>query len=910
MHLTRACLAGLACLILAQTAVCEPAPSGRLRPWGRYLAEPSGHTTSVLPDGSVLIYGSGHPVHRGGGQAEQTVALRERGHFARPSPGPKLWDAARKGWRRLPPAPECPSAAHFMHTATVLNDGRVLMAGGLCDHPRLLDDPTPHRGHTALSLWDPAKRQWQAAPLLAEARIFHTASLMPDGRVLIVGGAVDPRLTQGTDAWVLSSAEHFSAGAVAPGAGLSQARAKHTATVLGDGRLLVVGGLGGDGRALASVEGWSPTTRAWQVLPPLRTARHSHAATRLSDGRVMVSGGVGVDGQALSSVELWDPRPQTWSDAAELPQALHGHVATQLTSGQVLTTGGTWVSHPGPIPWAWTWHPERPTWQVAGHILPGSLADLSRSSTHITVVARAAGDALVFTPDHILRWEPQVQDPRRTMPLWAAQPSATRLSDGRVMLIGRPERSGGTFDTIAGMWDPVGRLWMEVAPLDGRSRNRASTLQLPSGRVIHVSIDQDINLQCESWVLASQQWQSCGSIHVEHVGYGRVVLGLLPDGRAMAIASTGDVFVLDEQSLTWTAWQAHWSTQGMAYGAPIRTKEALLTVVDPASGKSIETNHAGARFWQGDTDGVLIPRLLWEPGQQRWAYLFIQQVMGVNAQWLPDGCAVSTSPLAVFNPQTGQARAIQDPGLGILPGQAEMVVLPDGTVIVTGVADGARDPGAGFFQGKVTCDGFEPGVVEHDFMSDVVVSDGPAAAGGAASAASSATSASVWQAPLRRLMPSRTGMVLIVGVALLGYALIKTSGLRRVGVGALALLIGLVAYWLHGRQPGSTHATPCHMVGVWSSRQGDRMMRIELKDDGTYVMDPSHTGAGRPGGYTGRWAVQGTRMVWQHDQGGSEDPDVNPILPESDTRFKLVEGNGRHTQYELIRAVPSAHCKP
>ena len=50
-------------------------------------------------------------------------------------------------------------------------------------------------------------------------------------------------------------------------------------------------------------------------------------------------------------------------------------------------------------------------------------------------------------------------------------------------------------------------------------------------------------------------------------------------------------------------------------------------------------------------------------------------------------------------------------------------------------------------------------------------------------------------------------------------------------------------------------------------------------------------------------------MVWLHDQGGYG-PDVNPILPESDTRFTLIEGNGSRTVYELIRAVPSEHCMP
>ena len=102
---------------------------------------------------------------------------------------------------------------------------------------------------------------------------------------------------------------------------------------------------------------------------------------------------------------------------------------------------------------------------------------------------------------------------------------------------------------------------------------------------------------------------------------------------------------------------------------------------------------------------------------------------------------------------------------------------------------------------------------------------------------------------------------------------------------------------------------PCRYVGVWSSRQGALMHRIELKDNGRYAMDGNVAGAGNPSGYTGHWAVQGTSMVWRHEQGSGK-LDINPILPRNDTAFALIEGDGRRTEYELIRAVPSTHCQP
>ncbi len=922
----RACLAGIALFTLALPAMCdsvqpvdaspqaneEPIAFGRLRPFGHYLNRPSGSTATVLPNGSVLIYGAGPWTHSEDSQAAQTMALhgrQQRGYPSSIDPAPKLWDRARRGWSKLPPAPECPEPARYMHTATALPDGKVLMAGGLCDQPKFRDDLTRYKAYTALSLWDAATRQWQAAPLLSEARIFHSANLMPDGSVLIVGGAVDPGLTDTPDALVLSSVEQFSAGRVTPLPGLTKARAKHTATVLGDGSLLVVGGFDDAGHALASAELWSVATRSWQPLPPARVARYSHSATWLPDGRVMVSGGIGADGQILSSVEVWDPKGQTWSDAATLPIPLYGHSAVLLSTGQVLTAGGTWISHRGPIPWAWIWNPANNAWQVAGHTTPNRPSGLAGSSTQITLVARPDGGALVFTPEHIMRWEPTTPDPQRTAPLWREQPSAARLTDDRIMLVGAPESPFGSAPTMARIWDPVARLWADAGTLGKRTWMHDSTLQLPSGRVIHVGVDGDSTMICEAWEKAANRWQPCGSIHVQKEVRGRVRLGLLPGGRAFAIANDEDVLVLDEAHSTWAAWQPQWHTKSMAYGAPIRSQQPLLTIQDAASGQSVGINDEAARFWQDGGSAATRLSLLWESQSQRWAYIFLGRKMGADAQWLPDGCALSTNPLAVFNPISAKVTPLVDPGLGIEPGQAEMVVLTDGTVVAAGVADGAKDPGGGFFQGKASCAGFEPHADDDDYIAGGLAADTPATAPDAAKAASSPSQAIHWRERVMSAMPSRSVLIIVILGALVGYALIKASGSRRMLIGGLALIIGLTALWLQGRLPGSRNATPCKMVGVWSSRQGGQMRRIELKDDGTYAMEDSLLGIDRPGGFTGRWAVRGTKMVWQHDQGGGG-LDVNAILPESDTRFTLIEGNGSRTVYELIRAVTSQHCKP
>ena len=93
---------------------------------------------------------------------------------------------------------------------------------------------------------------------------------------------------------------------------------------------------------------------------------------------------------------------------------------------------------------------------------------------------------------------------------------------------------------------------------------------------------------------------------------------------------------------------------------------------------------------------------------------------------------------------------------------------------------------------------------------------------------------------------------------------------------------------------------PCRFVGEWTSTRDNTSNRITLSDDGRYAMDS----------YTGSWSVRGRDMVWQHDQGPVHDGDINRILPESPTRFTLIEVNGSRTKFERVGALPTEKCKP
>ena len=122
-----------------------------------------------------------------------------------------------------------------------------------------------------------------------------------------------------------------------PASDMTTPRTGHTATLLPDNRVLVAGG--NDGSALSSAELYDPATDTWSGTDSLATARGSHTATRLPDGRVLVVGRY--NNGSLASAELYDPATYAWSAAGSLAVARVGHTATLLPDGRVLVAGGT-----------------------------------------------------------------------------------------------------------------------------------------------------------------------------------------------------------------------------------------------------------------------------------------------------------------------------------------------------------------------------------------------------------------------------------------------------------------------------------------------------------------------------------------------------------------------------------------
>lgn len=261
--------------------------------------------------------------------------------------------------------------ARYFHTATLMKDGKVLVAGGgladggVLNQAELYDSTTgkwvttaslsqPRMGHSATllsggkilvvggwsgsayvasaELYDPSKGTWTVTGSLNQERQYHTATELPDGRVLVAGGW--------NNSFTLTSAELYdpATGRWTVTGSLSQPRDSHTATLLLHGRVLVVGGWGTT-RYLASAELYDPATGRWTAAPQLGLARGYHTATRLKDGRVLVAGGYAESGLPAPAA-LYDPATGLWEELRPLGQARYYHTATLLQDGRVLVSGG------------------------------------------------------------------------------------------------------------------------------------------------------------------------------------------------------------------------------------------------------------------------------------------------------------------------------------------------------------------------------------------------------------------------------------------------------------------------------------------------------------------------------------------------------------------------------------------
>jgi hypothetical protein len=249
----------------------------------------------LLPDGDVLSVG--------GGASEQVFTYHVDDN---------LWS----------PAQSLPGTTRY-HSATLLRDGRVLVAGGI-------DTSDPTKGLALSHLYEPSTRTFTEVPMLGP-RKDHRAVLLNNGRVLVSGG--------GDGVATLGTCELFD-----PDTNSWRQTGSHTTgiyahqlSLLPDGTVLSTGGGGGERRT----EIYNPETETWSRGPPLLFGRGYHSAVVLLTGEVMVVGGEGPPpaNAAVEEVEIYDPSTQTWREAGVVVP--RGQLEVELLpNGDVLALGG------------------------------------------------------------------------------------------------------------------------------------------------------------------------------------------------------------------------------------------------------------------------------------------------------------------------------------------------------------------------------------------------------------------------------------------------------------------------------------------------------------------------------------------------------------------------------------------
>ncbi|WP_437937921.1 Kelch repeat-containing protein [Sorangium sp. So ce341] len=325
------------------------------------------------------------------------------------------------------PAGRSSVAVRRDHTATLLESGKVLVAGG-SDWPEELADA---------ELYDPTDDTWSLVGQMLAARYRHTATLLKSGEVLVVGGQINISGDAPVDTVEVYDPE---AGTWKPGASMVTPRTEHTATLLESGKVLLVGGETGT-RALSSAELYDPMTDTWTPAAPMNDARRAHAAVLLRpSGKVLVAGGSGAI-REVRSAELYDPESDTWTPTGALPGgnsfSSDPIVMAPLPSGEVLAVGSLGAARYDPTSGAWS-----PTGPMIGRRPSPSATTLLNGMVLVTGEPSSSDSASYRSVE---LYDPETDAWTETAPTNGLHDdhSATRLLSGDVLLVGEsvyPER--------------------------------------------------------------------------------------------------------------------------------------------------------------------------------------------------------------------------------------------------------------------------------------------------------------------------------------------------------------------------------------------------------------------------------------------------------------------------------------
>jgi large repetitive protein len=618
----------------------------------------SGQTATLLPDGQVLAAGGGCNGRGYGcdaGSFEGTLASAE------------LYNPATGSWTKTGSM----KFGRESFTATLLPDGQVLAAGGFnnCDDDFCSDV-------SSAELYNPATGKWTQTGSMQGAREQQSATLLPDGEVLVAGG-----LNEGGDCcgqFEYSSAELYNpaSGTWAPTASMATKHAGQTATLLPSGWVLVAGG----GTSVAEI--YEPKAGIWVSPGPMSTVRTHQTATLLPNGRVLVAGGDGPDSQPLSTAEeflagsgpLVTVAPGSIAFGGQqvgTVSAAHFYKVTNVGSADLVVTGAT---ASGKDPGDFRVHtgcasapvPPGGTCTVAARFAPSSIS--LRSAT-ISVSDNAPGGSQGI-PVTGYGGGPDAWVPVGSMTSAREHSTATLLPDGNVLMAGGQAETGNTLAT-AELYNPATRSFAATGSLHAARSYPAAAL-LPDGKVLiagGLSSNFIPIASAELYNPATGTWATTTPMNTSSYGFTAT---LLPSGNVLmaGFGGTTPAEVYNPAKATWTNTGPLAVSQGPFPTATLLQNGQVLL----AGGGTAELYNPATNAWTA-TGAMNAIR------QNAVAELLPDGDVLVAGGSAPDGGA-SLSSAELYDPATGKWTST--PPMSDAQYGAAAVLLPGGTAMVIG----------------------------------------------------------------------------------------------------------------------------------------------------------------------------------------------------------------------------------
>lgn len=506
------------------------------------------HTATLLPDGRVLVAGGQSPTgttnsaelydpSSGTWTPTGSLSIPRRYHSATLlangtvlvaggqstgiSSAAELYDPSFGTWSSTGSM----TTNRELHTAVFLTTGRVLVAGG-----RTIGTGLAAELKTT-QLYNPGTGAWATNKPMSTVREYHTATLLPNGTVLVTGGY---------ESGALNTAELYNSGSggswTTTTTAMNTSRYYHTATLLADGRVLIVGGYDGISSSLASVELYDPLVNppdnTWGTTGSMNGVRLTHTATLLPNGQVLVAGGIDRSLTPLSTAELYDPINAIWTNTGPLNIPRYRHRALLLHNGQVLVVGGITNSISlRATTTAELYDPTTGTWSLTGSM--GTARSFHTATLMPNGWVLVAG-GINLSNTEVYNPMTGTWTPTAAMHYPRDRHSATLLTNGKVLVAGGENISAETGE----LYDPATGTWTMAGTLKSSSYAHTATL-LPNGKVLLAGGEYNVS---ELYNPESGGWEWTANLNYYHLD-GTATL--LPNGQVMfagGIDTYGNVY--------------------------------------------------------------------------------------------------------------------------------------------------------------------------------------------------------------------------------------------------------------------------------------------------------------------------------------------------------------------------------